>query len=53
MSLRTCSGLNAATELKVGRIDATKAGPSGVPQAFTVCRTSRRPQLSANVFYRI
>jgi len=52
MSLRICSGLNAATELKVGRIDATKAGPGGVPEAFTVCQTSQRPQLSTNILYR-
>jgi len=38
MSLRTCSGLDAGIELKVGRIDATEAGPTGVPEAFTVCR---------------
>ncbi|KAH8881976.1 heme peroxidase [Thozetella sp. PMI_491] len=40
MSLRTCSGLDSGIELKVGRIDATKGGPSGVPQAFTDLATT-------------
>ena len=40
MALTTCSGFDPAVPLRVGRVDATEAGPTGVPEAFTDLNTT-------------
>ena len=35
LALSTCSGFDPVIPMRVGRIDAIEAGPTGVPEAFT------------------
>jgi hypothetical protein len=39
-SVSTCGGLDTGIPLRVGRIDATEAGPSGVPEPTTDLETT-------------
>jgi len=39
-SVSTCGGSDTGIPLRVGRIDATEAGPSGVPEPTTDLETT-------------